>query len=455
MVLDRAIVITDNIQNVDALLLVGGKGTRLQAVVNDRPKPMAQVNGKPFVEWLIHSLRLQGIRRFILCTGHMGGLIQEYFGDGKQFGIEIEYSLESSPLGTGGAIRNALSLIHSPNCLILNGDSYCRFNAQHLLHQHLLLNAGASLWLTQVDDCSRYGSVTIANNGAVQAFIEKSAVPRSGLISAGVYLIQRQLIATWASDQAISIEKEIFPALIGNGLYGVTGEFANESVFIDIGTPESYQASSVVLQQELTLIQKAITQEQQTVYQQRASQHLIESAAVMQATAQQCAKSMVDAAELLIEAFRNGNKLLLCGNGGSAADAQHVAAEFVSRLTKDFERPGLPAIALTTDTSFITAFANDCGFDGLFERQVKALGKAGDILIGISTSGNSRNVVLAVEAAKELGMKSIALMGDGGILSGMADVAIVVPSRDTQFVQESLLSVEHVLCDLTERALFR
>jgi len=186
----------------------------------------------------------------------------------------------------------------------------------------------------------------------------------------------------------------------------------------------------------------------------RARSYLLESAEVKRLTAEACAEAIAMAAGILEEAFRSGGKLLICGNGGSAADCQHMAAEFVSRLTKDFERPGLPAIALTTDTSFLTAYANDCGFDGVFARQVQALGRAGDVLIGISTSGNSANVVQAVELARDLGMRSVALTGAGGRLAKLADVAISVPSEDTQHIQEAHLAVEHLLCLLVEQALF-
>jgi phosphoheptose isomerase len=178
------------------------------------------------------------------------------------------------------------------------------------------------------------------------------------------------------------------------------------------------------------------------------------SAEVQQATASRAAGSILAAADLIASAFRAGSKLLLCGNGGSAADSQHMAAEFVSLLTKDFQRPGLPAIALTTDTSFLTAFANDLGFEGIFERQVRALGKPGDVLIGISTSGSSPNVRRAVEAAREMGIRTIGLVGEGGQLADLVDCPVVVPSRYTQHVQESLLPVEHTICHLVEDALF-
>jgi len=183
--------------------------------------------------------------------------------------------------------------------------------------------------------------------------------------------------------------------------------------------------------------------------------HLQESARVKQALAEAYSPAIQAAADLITAVFRSGNKVLLCGNGGSAADCQHMAAEFVSRLTKDFDRPALPAIALTTDTSFLTAFTNDCGYDDVFARQVQALGKPGDLLIGVSTSGNSANVIRAVKAAQAAQMRTLALTGEGGPLRRLADVAIAVPSANTQYIQEAHLTVEHILCELVEDALFR
>lgn len=188
--------------------------------------------------------------------------------------------------------------------------------------------------------------------------------------------------------------------------------------------------------------------------QTRAQSHLLESAEVFKAAVDVCMDSMLRASECLATALGGHNKLMLCGNGGSAADCQHMAAEFVSRLTLDFERPALAAIALTTDTSFLTAFANDFGYEGIFERQIQGIGQPGDVLIGISTSGNSKNVVRAIETARNLDIKTITLTGSTGCLQELADIAIAVPSTSTQSIQETHLAIEHILCDLTERMLF-
>jgi len=181
-------------------------------------------------------------------------------------------------------------------------------------------------------------------------------------------------------------------------------------------------------------------------------QQFLESAAVKQEAARILVEPVAAAAEVVLAALRAGHKVLLCGNGGSAADAQHIAAELVGRYTR--ERPGYPAIALTTDTSNLTAIGNDYGFDRIFARQVEALGHAGDVLIAISTSGNSPNVLRAVEQARDLGMKTLGLAGrDGGALVAATDLCLVAPHRVTARIQELHITIGHILCDLVEAAL--
>jgi D-sedoheptulose 7-phosphate isomerase len=183
--------------------------------------------------------------------------------------------------------------------------------------------------------------------------------------------------------------------------------------------------------------------------------YLVDGAVVLERLADRCAEDVAKAASLMADAVRDGGKLLICGNGGSAADAQGLATEFVSTLTTDRRRPAIPAIALTTDTSILTAIANDFGFDGVFARQVEAIGRRGDVLIGISTSGNSRDVLLAVEEARARGLATIALTGrGGGRLGGLVDVAIRVPSDATSHIQEAHLAVEHALAFGVEDALY-
>ena len=158
------------------------------------------------------------------------------------------------------------------------------------------------------------------------------------------------------------------------------------------------------------------------------------------------------AAKIVIECLKKGGKILICGNGGSAADAQHIAAEFVGRFK--LERIALPAIALTVNTSILTAIANDYGYEEIFKRQLEALAKKNDILLGISTSGNSPNVIKAIKTAKKLGLATIALSGSGGgQLSKSAAFCITVPSKNTARIQESHIAIAHIICELAENML--
>jgi len=168
-----------------------------------------------------------------------------------------------------------------------------------------------------------------------------------------------------------------------------------------------------------------------------------------------CTGDIEKAADLLVDAYKNGKKLLLCGNGGSAADCQHIATELMIRLSHHIQRPALPAIALTTDTSNLTAGGNDIGYENVFARNVEGLGNSGDVLLAISTSGNSLNVIKAVETAHSKGMKVIAFLGgSGGKLKSRVDVSIVIPSANTQRIQEGHITVAHIICELTEEELY-
>jgi D-sedoheptulose 7-phosphate isomerase len=185
------------------------------------------------------------------------------------------------------------------------------------------------------------------------------------------------------------------------------------------------------------------------------SRHFIESAEVKRKAVAVCGPALVRASEMVAGCFQRRGRVLLCGNGGSAADCQHIAAELVSTLTHTFSRVALGAIALTTDTSLLTASANDFGFEGIFARQVEALGQPGDVLIGISTSGNSANVLRALETARARGLTTIAFTGEtGGGAAALADVLVAVPSRATQHIQETHITAGHVLCELVECLLF-
>lgn len=179
-----------------------------------------------------------------------------------------------------------------------------------------------------------------------------------------------------------------------------------------------------------------------------------ESAEVKQAMAKKLAREVNQVSVEMIRALQNGKKIMWCGNGGSAADSQHLSTELVSRLR--FTRPAVASLALTTDTSLLTAHSNDYGFEEIFARQIEALGQPGDVLIAISTSGNSKNVLQAIKAANHIGVCTIAFSGkDGGAVKKYAHYCLIVPSQDTQRIQEGHITIGHILCDIIEHSLFR
>lgn len=162
---------------------------------------------------------------------------------------------------------------------------------------------------------------------------------------------------------------------------------------------------------------------------------------------------VVKIANMCIDAIRNGHKIIWCGNGGSAAQSQHLAAELVGRYK--INRPAMNSISLTVDTSNLTAIGNDYGYDVVFARQLQGVGQPGDVLVGLSTSGNSKNVIAAFEMAKEMNIKTVALVGDnGGMMRNMADIALCVPANTSAHIQEMHITVGHLICDLIEKEFY-
>lgn len=182
---------------------------------------------------------------------------------------------------------------------------------------------------------------------------------------------------------------------------------------------------------------------------------LNESAQTKHDILRSCREDVYKAIDIMKACIQSGGKVMFCGNGGSAADSQHLATEFIIRLSHDIKRPAMGAIALTTDTSLLTAGANDIGYDNVFARQVEGLGKPGDVLVGISTSGNSGSIIKAFEMAKQKSVGTIAFLGGtGGKIKGMADCDIIVPSSNTQRIQEGHITIGHIVCESVEREIY-
>ncbi len=224
-----------NFSNVTAAILAGGLGTRLRSVLEGRPKVLAEVRSRPFLEYLLDQLIYWEIKSVVLCTGFMGSQIESYFGDSYR-SLRLFYSREKSPLGTAGALRFALPLFQSDTILVLNGDSYCKADLRPFWSWHCQQGAEVSLLLIENPDTKRYGKVEVDEKGRILKFEEKNYKGGEGWINAGIYLLGKRFLHSIPDRYPISLERELFPSWIGAGLYG----YKSTGQFLDIGTPESY-----------------------------------------------------------------------------------------------------------------------------------------------------------------------------------------------------------------------
>jgi NDP-sugar pyrophosphorylase family protein len=218
-----------------AAILAGGLGTRLRSVVADRPKVLAPVGGRPFLSYLLDQLAAAAIRKVVLLTGHGAGQVRDAIGD-THGGLRLVYSAEPAPLGTGGALRHALPHLSAPAVLLLNGDSYCDVNLEEFARFHQAESAGVGLVLVRVPDASRFGRVRLGRTGRVLRFEEKAATRGRGWINAGVYLLDRSLVAE-VPPGPLSLERDLLPGWVARRR--VRG-FRSDGRFLDIGTPQSY-----------------------------------------------------------------------------------------------------------------------------------------------------------------------------------------------------------------------
>jgi len=222
------------------VILAGGIGSRLQSVVSDRPKPLAAIRGRPFLQYLFDQLVIARVRDVVLCTGHMAGVMEQSLG--HEYGpLRLRYSAEAEPMGTAGALKLALPLLETDPVLVMNGDSYCDvdLDAFAIFHRHA--RAEASIALAFVKDCRRFGAVHVDYTGRVERFEEKDG-SGGAWINAGIYLLSLRLIDTICTGKQMSLEREVFPLWSGRGLYG----YQSPAKLIDIGTPEAYEEAQLM-----------------------------------------------------------------------------------------------------------------------------------------------------------------------------------------------------------------
>lgn len=243
------------VNEMPVLLLVGGMGTRLQSVLPSKPKPLAPIRGVSFLELLMLQLRSQQFRRIVMCTGHLADQIEEEFGDGRKWGVEIEYSRESRPLGTAGAVKFAAPHVaEASDFLVANGDSFLEVDFPHLIAVHQRKGGLVSMALRRVPDAARFGTVTVDPQDRVVSFNEKTGVAAPGLINGGVYVFKRAILEHIPEGQ-VSLEKDTFPRILEHGVYALE----QHGLFIDIGTPEDYARAQTL---HRTLYEAAVSRDE-------------------------------------------------------------------------------------------------------------------------------------------------------------------------------------------------
>jgi D-glycero-alpha-D-manno-heptose 1-phosphate guanylyltransferase len=223
-------------KDVPIVLLVGGMGTRLRSVLPSTPKPLAFVGDTAFLELLVLQLRAQGMRRLVMCTGYLADQIEAHFGDGRKWNVEIEYSKETQPLGTAGAVKFAERYIgQAAEFLVMNGDSFLEMDLRQLLRFHREHSGLISMAVRRVPNAARYGTVRLDTLNRITGFAEKAGAEAPGIVNGGVYVFSRAVLQHIPEGPA-SLEKEIFPRLLPQGMYAAE----QDGVFVDIGTPEDY-----------------------------------------------------------------------------------------------------------------------------------------------------------------------------------------------------------------------
>ncbi|QQG40411.1 MAG: nucleotidyltransferase family protein [Candidatus Levyibacteriota bacterium] len=225
-----------DLEDITAAILAGGLGTRLSSAIKRKQKVLATVKNYPFLKYILDKLQKTGIKKVIICTGHLGEQVKKEFGN-TYGNLSIYYSQENSKLDTAGAIRLALPFIKTEDILVTNGDSYLDFDLKKFWQFHLQKKSKASILLTRVSNLDRYGQVVLDKNNKITSFQEKHGKVGTGLINSGIYLFKKPLLLKIPKNKAVSFEKELFPTLIGKDFYG----FEAKGKFIDIGTPKSYQ----------------------------------------------------------------------------------------------------------------------------------------------------------------------------------------------------------------------
>ena len=419
-----------------AIILAAGMGTRLRPLTNRLPKAMVPVDGRPLLEYNIELLREHGVREIAVNLHSHADAITEHFGDGSRFGVSLTYSFEPQLLGTAGAVKELEEFFKDGPFYVIYGDVLTRLDLGLLLAHHRACGALATIALYQPEDLTRCGVVQQDEDGWITSFIEKppGGSPADAWANAGIYVMEPAVLRRMSAKAPQDFGHDVFPALVGNG--GGLAGFRSDAVFWDVGSAERLRLAEDWLRIE------GGGEPRRNKIGAVADQYL---ASVQEAIAGLDRDAIVRVAEMLFDVRARGNQVFIVGNGGSSSTASHMAAD-LTRAASVSSGPPLRCRSLTDNVPALTAWSNDVGVEAAFELQMEQIVEPGDLLIAISASGRSPNIIAAVNAARRQGASVVGLVGfGGGKLAELADVAVVVPSDEYGPVEDVHLLLGHLL----------
>lgn len=421
-----------------ALILAAGEGTRLRPLTENCPKPMLPVAGRPLLAHTVEHLVRQGFDEIAINLHHRPEAVREYFGDGSAFGAKITWSHEAQLLGTAGAARKLRAFLDR-TFVVVYGDVLTDMDVRGLVGFHRAHDAALTLSLYRVTNPTEVGLVGTDAEGRVTRFVEKPAANDvfTDTANAGVLVCEPSVLDGIPDGAFADFGHDVLPALLeaGKPVYGVP--MSDDEYLIDIGTPEKYLEAQTAWR----------TREERAA--RPAGDPVDGYLKRLEAVIRNLSRDAVwDVINVLMRAWHQRKTVFLMGNGGSAATASHMAND-LNKLTL---LPGLPrfrALALTDNVPLMTAWGNDASYDQIFAQQMLSFLQPGDIVIGISTSGNSPNVVEALRVAKENKAVTVAFTGRrGGKLAGMVDHLVAVPSDHIGRQEDAHMVLDHVIANV-------
>ncbi len=440
---------------MQAVIMAGGKGTRLVTVTKDEiPKPMALIAGKPLLLWQIEELKRNGVTDILIITGHLGQKIESYFQNGAAFGVRISYIREKEPLGTAGAFYYLKSQLAGQHFLLVFGDICFTADLGAMEKFHLAHKAKATLFVHPNSHPEDSDLVVLDENHQVVQIVSKHRDKKQSYencVNAGIYILDSSLCACVCKAEKTDLEKDILMPLIESRQGGVYGYWSLEYAK-DAGTADRIAQIAKDKEDKISKMVRSRIRGQEIRMDYRAQ--IRDYIELERKVLKNLDVDAIDQAMNLIGgAYEAGKRIYIFGNGGSSATASHYQNDFNKGISEHLKKK-FHFVCLNDNMPTVMAIANDIGFEEVFRFQLTNRLEEGDLVIAISGSGNSENVLLAAAYAKECGNQVIGLTGyDGGRLKGLSDVSLCADVNSMQVTEDVHMLLDHLMMSIFYRTL--